>query len=87
MKQTYTMKLRSCESRPSVEVTLPNIPHDRLQKAMDKAIMAFRWVEVLAEETGEVMFSYYKDFELFVPIYNHGEMIDILCHICYDENY
>ena len=87
MKQTYTMKLRSCESRPSIEVELPNIPHDRISKAMDKAIKAFRSVEILADETGEVMFSYYMDFDFFLPCFNHGEMIDILCHICYDENY
>ena len=87
MNQTYTIKLRSCESRPSMEVELPNVPRDRMVKAIDKAIMAFRSVEVFADETGEVIFSYYMDFDFFTPFYNHGEMVDILCHICYDENY
>lgn len=86
MSQTYTMKLRSCESRPSMEVEFPEIPHDRIEKAFNKAIMAFRSVEVFADETGEVIFSYYMDFDFFSPFYNHGEMIDILCHICYDES-
>jgi hypothetical protein len=87
MTQTYTMKLRSCESRPSVEVELPKVPRDRMDKAIDKAIMAFRSVEVFADETGEIIFSYYMDSDFFSPFYNHGEMVDILCHICYDENY
>ena len=87
MTQTYTMKLRSCESHPSMEVELPNVSRDRMAKAIDKAIMAFRSVEVFADETGEVIFSYYMDFDFFSPFYNHGEMVDILCHICYDENY
>lgn len=87
MNQTYTIKLRSCESRPSMEVELPKVPRDRMAKAIDKAIMAFRSVEVFADETGEVIFSYYMDFDFFTPFYNHGEMVDILCHICYDENY
>ena len=87
MAQTYTIKLRSCESRPSMEVEFPNVPRDRMVKAMDKAIKAFRSVEVFAEETGEIIFSYYMDFDFFYPAFNHGEMVDILCHICYDENY
>ena len=87
MTQTYTMILRSCESRPSIEVKLPEVSRDRIEKAISKAIMAFRSVEVFADETGEVIFSYYMDFDFFSPIYNHGEMVDILCHICYDENY
>ena len=87
MNQTYTIKLCSCESRPSMEVELPKVPRDRMAKAIDKAIMAFRSVEVFADETGEVIFSYYMDFDFFTPFYNHGEMVDILCHICYDENY
>lgn len=87
MNQTYTIKLRSCESRPSMEVELPKVPRDRMAKAIDKAIMAFRSVEVFADETGEIIFSYYMDFDFFCPFYNHGEMVDILCHICYDENY
>jgi predicted Holliday junction resolvase-like endonuclease len=87
MTQTYTMILRSCESRPSMEVKLPEVSRDRIEKAISKAIMAFRSVEVFADETGEIIFSYYMDFDFFSPIYNHGEMVDILCHICYDENY
>lgn len=86
MIQTYTMKLRSCEFHPSMEVELPNISHDRIEKAINRAVMAFRSVEVTADETGEIIFSYYKDFNFFYPSFNHGEMVDILCHICYDEN-
>ena len=86
MTQTYTMKLRSCTACPSVEVEFPDIPRNHIEEAIDIAIKAFRSVEVFADETGEVIFSYYKDFNFFSPLYNHGEMIDILCRICYDKN-
>lgn len=85
MTQTYTIKLNSCESKPCVSAELKEVPHDRLQNAMGMAIKAFRSVEITAEETGEVIFSYYVDYDWHSPIFNYGEMIDILCHICYDE--
>ena len=67
MEQTYTIKLDSCESKPSIIMELKQVPQNRLQRAMDFAIKAFRQVEVNAEETGEVIFNYYKDFEWFSP--------------------
>lgn len=85
MKQTYTIKLNSCESKPCVSAELKEVPHDRLQRAMEEAIKAFRSVEVTAEETGEIIFNYYVDYDWHLPIFNYGEMIDMLCHICYDE--
>lgn len=85
MAQTYTIKLNSCESKPCVSAELKEVPHDRLQKAIDMATKAFRSVEVTAEETGEIIFSYYVDYDWHLVLFNYGEMIDILCHICYDE--
>jgi hypothetical protein len=85
MEQTYTIKLDSCESKPCVSAELKEVPHNRLQEAMEMAIKAFRSVEVTAEETGETIFSYYVDCDWHLPIYNYGEMIDMLSHICYDE--
>ena len=85
MTQTYTIKLNSCESKPCVSTEFKEVPHDRLQSAMGMAIKAFRSVEITAEETGEVIFSYYVDYDWHSPIFNYGEMIDMLCHICYDE--
>ena len=85
MEQTYTIKLDSCENRPSIIMELKQVPQNRLQRAMDFAIKAFRQIEVNAEATGEVIFNYYKDFEWFSPAFNYGEAIDMLCHICYDK--
>lgn len=85
MEQTYTIKFDSCESKPCVGVEFKEVPHDRLQKAMEMAIKAFRSVEVFADKTGEVIFNYYVDCDWFLPVFNYGEMIDMLCHICYDE--
>lgn len=85
MNHTYTIKLDSCETTPCINAKLKEVPHNRLQKAMEMAIKAFRSVEVTAEETGEIIFSYYVDCDWHSPIFSYGEMIDMLCHICYDE--
>lgn len=85
MAQTYTIKLDSCESKPGIESVFRGVPKERLTKAMEMAIKAFRSVEVTAEETGEIIFSYYIDYDWYLPIFNYGEMIDMLSHICYDE--
>jgi hypothetical protein len=85
MEQTYRIELDSCESKPCIKATFENVPKDRLEKAMEAAIKAFRRVEVTAEGTGEIIFSYYKDFDWHFPTFNYGEIIDALCHICYDK--
>lgn len=85
MAQTYTMKLDSCEGNPGIECVFHKIPKERLQKAMEMAIKAFRSVEVVAEETGEIIFNFYMDRDWHLIVFNYGEMIDMLSHICYDE--
>ena len=86
MTQTYTMKLRSCETRPAIEVEFPNIARDRIEQAITEATLAFRSVEVVADETGEIIFSHYVDSDFFSLIQNHGEAIDVLRYICYNRN-
>ena len=85
MNQTYTMKLDSCEIKPNIECAFYKIPEDSLQKAMEMAIKAFRSVEVIAEETGEIIFKYYMDCDYYTATFDYGEMIDMLSHICYDK--
>lgn len=85
MAQTYTMKLDSCEGKPGIECVFHNIPEDKIRKVMEMAVKAFRSVEITAEETGEIIFSYYMDCEWHKVVFNYGEMIDILSHICYDK--
>ena len=86
MAQTYTMKLNSFANKPEVTVTLPNIPENKIRWAMDLATQAYRSVEVIADETGELIFSYYMDSSFQDNVLNYGEMIDILCARCYDED-
>ena len=85
MEQTYTIKLDSCESTPCIRAEFTGVPQYRLWKAIEGATKAFRSVEVTAEETGEVIFNYYVDHDWHLPDFNYGEMIDMLCHVCYDE--
>ena len=86
MAQTYTMRLNSFTNKPDVAVTLPNIPEDKIRWAMDMATQAYRGVEVVADETGEVIFNYYVDIEFHNNVLTHGEMIDILCAKCYNQD-
>ena len=83
MTQTYTMRIRTGESPMAIESEFGNIPHEKITKAMSMAILAFRSVEVTASETGEIIFSFYKDYNFFTPVYGYGEMLSMLCGICY----
>ena len=83
MAQTYTMKLDSCEGKPGIECVFHQIPENRLQKAMEMAIKAFRSVEATAEETGEIIFNFYMDSDWHLIIFNYGEMIDMLSQCFY----
>ena len=85
MEQTYRLTVRSCESKPHIEATFINIPQDRIRRLMDFAPRAFRDVEITAEETGEIIFTCYRDCDWFVPVLNYGDAIDTITCVCYKE--
>ena len=84
---TYKLVVDNYENTPHINATFDNVPKDRLLRAVDFAHKAFRNVEATAEETGEIIFTRYTDSEWFCPAYNCGEALDILSHICYDEEW
>lgn len=84
---TYKLTVDNCCSAPSIKATFDGVPHDRIQRAFDFAKKAFRQVDATAEETGEIILSYYADEDWFWPAMNCGEALDILSHICYDAEW
>ena len=87
MEFTYLITLHSCESKPSLTAQFNEVPKERVQRAIDFAGGAFRDVEITCEQTGEVIYNSYKDADWFNPTCDYGMAIDILCHICYDEEF
>ena len=84
---TYKLTVDNCCSAPSIKAIFDGVPHDRIQRAFDFAKKAFRQVDATAEETGEIILSYYADEDWFWPAMNCGEALDILSHICYDAEW
>ena len=84
---TYKLIVDNYSCKPSIQATFDKVPSDRIQRAVDFAAKAFRDVKATSEITGEVILSHYADGDWFYPAYNCGEALDILSHICYDEEW
>lgn len=87
MEFTYCMTVKNCEIKPKVESEFSEIPQERVNRAAEFAARNFRDVEIICEQTGEVIFRFYMASDFFVVVYNHGEALDILSQICYNPNY
>ena len=86
MKDTFTLAVDSCESRPQIDVRFKNIKHEHIEEAARIASAAFRQVEVTNEETGEIVFSLYVDCDWFNPSRTYGKTIDAINLLCYGED-
>ena len=86
MKDTYTLAIDSCESRPQIDVRFKNIKREHIEEAARIASTVFRQVEVTNEETGEVIFSLYVDCDWFNPTTTYGEAIDAINRLCYKND-
>lgn len=84
---TYTLKMDTCEAKPKMEISFGEVPENKIKRALDFASGAFRQIEVINEETGEVMFSRYESASWFTPVYSYGEAIDIISNICYVDDF
>ena len=62
----------------SVSITIPHIPKMLVRKAYGYAISAFRDVEIVNEDTGEVTHTFYRDIEWYTPDCSVGDMVDAL---------
>jgi hypothetical protein len=62
----------------SVSITIPHIPKPIVRKAYDYAISAFRDVQIVNEDTGEITHIFYEDDEWYMAERSIGDVIDLL---------
>lgn len=74
---TYTLKLNN-GGAPSIKATFENVKAENLSTMIFYGERAFREVEVVNEQTGEVEYSYYRSDNMFNQLYTYGEALDIL---------
>lgn len=82
---TYTLRFDTMESRPKMEGAFEEVPANRIQRALVIAKNAFRSVDVIDENTGEVMYNQTVSPAWFSPQCSYGEAIDIIHEICYGD--
>lgn len=80
---TYTVSVDSCESCPKILASFGPVPEAKLLDILHYATKAFRSVEVVNNETGEVALSLYQGQSLFDKNcgYNYGDALDYMRHI------
>lgn len=83
MNCTYTITVMNCECHPSAKLVYEDVPESRIRRAIDFARRAFRQVEIINQECGEIAFSHYIDSSFFEPVLCLGEAIEMLSDICY----
>ena len=79
---TYTVSVDSCESCPKIVASFDSVPENKLKDVLYYATKAFRSVEVVNNETGEVAFSLYQGLVLFDGHcgYSYGDALDYMRH-------
>ena len=79
---TYKLSLDSCQSNPKIIVEFNEVPENILETVIGIAKYAFRSIEVVSNETGEVVLTHYVGLQLFNPLYEYGTAIDIITNYC-----
>ena len=83
---TYNVSIDSCEACPKIVATFEDVPEEQLEQVIYIATKAFRSVEVVNNETGEVELTHYEGTTLHKKsIFGYGEAIDIMKHYAYGE--
>ena len=75
MKNSYTVIAKSCEN-PNITIEYKGLCGECIDECVEELNTAFRSVEVICEQTGEVVYSRYVGADWFVPFGSHGEVID-----------
>ena len=81
---TYTLTVDSCEDRPKIHINFYGVKQGDIMVAFNVAKSAFRQVEILNEETGEVVTTYYMSDEFHRPSRTYGDVINYLTKFCYE---
>ena len=75
MKNTYTVTAKSCEN-PNITIEYRELCGECVDECVVELNTAFRSVEVICEQTGEVVYSRYVGADWFTPFASYGEVID-----------
>ena len=78
---TYKLTLDSCQSNPKIIVEFDEVSESMLESVINVAKYAFRSIEVVNNETGEVVLNYYVGLQLFKPLYEYGTAIDTIANL------
>ena len=74
---TYKVCVDSCE-HPKIVGEFGGFELHEAMNGADLALHAFRKVDVICEQTGEVMYNAYYASEAFTPCLSYGKAIDFL---------
>ena len=82
-KNTFSITVDSCEFSPKIVATFDEVPEEKLTDVLFYAKRAFRSIEVVNNQTGEVAYNRYICCELFENeiLYSYGDCIDYMRHI------
>lgn len=75
MTMTYTISVETRDSN-NVSATFRNVPDHKVEACVSVLESAFRDIEVVDEETGEVVYNKYVGADWFVAETTVGEVID-----------
>ena len=73
---TYSLKVDSCESSPKIVAQFEGIGEKNIMRCFQAAKEGFRDVEIINEETGEVMVRFYMSDEFHEKLFEYGETLD-----------
>ena len=77
MKNSYSITANSC-CFPSVELKIISVNWHQMHQYLAVIKRAFREIEILNDDTGEVMFRHYESDEMFSPLLSIGECISAI---------
>ena len=80
---TFNITVDSCENCPKIVATFEDVPEEKLSDMLFYAKRAFRSIEIINNQTGEIAYSRYMCCELFENeiSYNYGDCLDYMRHI------
>ena len=80
---TFTISVESGNSYPSVKTEFHGATIEDLRRAIDIANEAFRIIEIVCEQTGEVYYNSYVCEDLFIATDAYGSVIDRISCLLY----
>lgn len=80
---TFTISVESGNSYPSIRTEFHGASISDIRRAIEIAHEAFRIVEVVCEQTGEVYYNCYTSEDLFIAVDDYGSVIDRISRLLY----